>query len=936
MKLLRSPLRILSMLFALTAMLSSCSKGPSQYVNPFVGTAATGHTFPGATTPFGMVQLSPDTRIDGSWEGCSGYHYSDNLIYGFSHTHLSGTGVSDYGDILLMPQIGEPSFAPEEYASTFDHANEKAEPGFYSVRFDNGIEAKLTTTSRVGLHHYSFPKGNASVLLDLQHRDHLIDGTITVVDESTLSVKRVSSAWAREQHTYAHIVISEPCKFEFNEDSTKVLMHFSEETNSVSIKVGLSFTGTEGAKKNLDNELDHWDFDKVRSQATEAWNQVLNKIEVNDGDEEKLKTFYTALYHVMIHPNIAMDVDGMYRGMDGQLHKAEGFDYYTVFSLWDTFRATHPLFTIMDRKRTLDFIQTFLKMYEQGGRLPVWELCSNETDCMIGYHSVSVIADALAKGIDRFDQELALEAMVKSATWDHLGLPAYRRSGFLSVDDEHESVSKTLEYAYDDWCIAQVALRLGQEETYDRFMRRSNAWRNLLDPSTDLMRPRVNGGWLDPFEPREVNNHFTEGNSWQYSFFVPHDVEGLIQSVGGAKRFESVLDGLFSAETDTKGRTQPDITGMIGQYAHGNEPSHHMAYLYIYIDRPEKTEQRVHQILSDFYTSQPDGLIGNEDCGQMSAWYVMSSLGIYAVAPGRAEYAITEPFLDDFTVHLENNRTFTIADIEAAKEQGPFVSHFDLTGEGEAPTTEAPSEVIYVQPPVIQGKSMSFNDSIEVSFLVPEGTRLRYTIVQDGHIIDEYSDPFKTFYKTTNIRAQTELLVDDSIHKSAPVEAKFVKHPHPDWNVQLKSTYNPQYNAGGPEGLIDGILGDRNWRKGYWQGYQGQDFEAIIDMQEVKKVKSVGSSYLQDTRSWIIFPTRISHAFSLDGETWEEMYPVANGTPAQTEDVQLTRFTKSLWPLKEARFVKITATNYGTLPEWHQGHGGEAFIFIDEIEIETR
>ena len=473
----------------------------SDYVNPFVGTDFNGHTFPGATVPFGMVQLSPDTRIDGSWEGCSGYHYSDNKIFGFSHTHLSGTGVSDYGDILIMPQLGRGSFENSVYATSFSHDNEWARPGYYSVRLENNIVAELTASQRVGIHKYTFPAKSYSVVIDLQHRDKLLNGGFELINDSTLKISRVSSAWAQNQHCYAYLESSLPFKIEFNSDSTKARLRYNAESEVLLLKVGVSFTSTLGAQRNLKNEVTHWDFEKVRDEAKMTWDLELGKIEVED-NEEKLKTFYTALYHTMIHPNIATDVNGMYRGMDNKIHKAEVFNYYTVFSLWDTFRATHPLYTIIDRKRTRDFLHTFVKMYEQSGRLPVWELCSNETNCMIGYHSVSVIADALSKGIDDFDIEIAFEAMKRSATVDMFGMNAFMNNGFLFIEDEHESVSKTLEYAYDDWCIAQVAHYLNKPDDYRNFTLSSNAWKNLLDPDTKLMRPRRNSGWLEPFDPK--------------------------------------------------------------------------------------------------------------------------------------------------------------------------------------------------------------------------------------------------------------------------------------------------------------------------------------------------------------------------------------------------------------------------------------------------
>ena len=594
------------------------SQDYAKHVNPFIGTGGHGHTFPGATTPYGMVQLSPDTRIDGSWDGCSGYHYSDSIIYGFSHTHLNGTGVSDYGDILLMPTMGEPSFDNKSYSSTFSHANEKASAGFYSVTLDkHHIDVRLTTSTRVGFHEYTFNKaGQANIILDLHHRDKLLDGKIRVIDNKTIEILRRSEAWAQDQYVYARIEFNVPLEMikaiassEYLGNITKA--SFSKKVKKgekILVKVALSPTSYEGAKLNS-SEIKHWDFDKVHKDAIAAWNKELSKIEVSSDDKDKLAIFYTALYHTMMQPNIAQDLDGKYRGRDNQIHQAEGFDYYTVFSLWDTFRGAHPLYTLIDKKRTSDYINTFIKQYEQGGRLPVWELASNETDCMIGYHSVSVIADAMVKGIEGFDYEKAFEASKASAMRDVLGLEAYKKNGFISIDDDHESVSKTVEYAYDDWCIAQMAMLLDKKEDYHYFMKRSQNWKNLFDWETGFIRPKKNGGWDKPFDPREVNNNFTEGNAWQYTFFVPQDIQGMIQAYGGKEKFEDKLDAMFNSESKTTGREQVDVTGLIGQYAHGNEPSHHMAYLYNYIGKPEKTNEKVKYILDNFYKNAPDGLI---------------------------------------------------------------------------------------------------------------------------------------------------------------------------------------------------------------------------------------------------------------------------------------------------------------------------------------
>jgi predicted alpha-1,2-mannosidase len=953
----------LILLLGLSFQAFSQTKDFAKYVNPFVGTDGHGHTFPGATLPFGMVQLSPDTRIDGSWDGCSGYHYSDSIIYGFTHNHLSGTGVSDYGDILLMPVTGEPSFDNKKYSAKFDHKNEKAEAGFYSVKFYNGISAELTATTRCGFHKYNFPAGKASVILDLTHRDELLEGNIQIVDNKTIAVKRRSKAWATNQHTYAFIVFSKPFKYQFNSDKTKAILSFSIKPNEdLLVKTGISFVDEVGAKKNLEAEISGFDFQKVKNEARQAWNKELNKIEINDKSEEKLRTFYTALYHTMIHPNIATDVDQRYRGMDDKIHKAEGYDHYTVFSLWDTFRAAHPLYTIIDKKRTLDFIKTFLSQYQQGGRLPVWELAANETDCMIGYHSVSVISDAAAKGIKDFDLHLALDAMKKSATWDHLGLPQYIDHGHLTIEDEHESVSKTLEYAYDDWCIAQFAKMLGRQEDYLEFMKRSQYWKNLLDPETKLMRPKKNGSWLSPFDPSEVNNHFTEGNSWQYSFFVPHDIYGMIEMMGGAAAFEKKLDELFSVSSQTTGRTQVDITGLIGQYAHGNEPSHHMAYLYNYIGKPQKTQQRVNQIMNEFYSSKPDGLIGNEDCGQMSAWYVLSTLGMYQVAPGTTEFILGSPYVDQAIIHLENGNKFKITAENANNgncfsnainfngkllENASYIDYNQIMNGGELafvcseissidytkdlpPATKKEAAIVTV--PYFINSSRTFKDTLHVKVQPSYGNHtVRYTT--DGTKPGRTSNVFSNqiiIDKTTTIKA---ISISDSGEESHVVTAMFNKVPT-DVKVKLLSTYNRQYSAGGPEGLTDGIRGDANWRKGEWQGYQDTDFEAILEFDNAKEIKKISAGFLQDTRSWILMPTKVEFFSSENGIDFKSLGIIENKVSDKDYEVQIQDLSLMLKAPLQSRFIKVKAINYGTLPEWHQGSGYQAFIFVDEIMVE--
>lgn len=940
----------------LSITINSFSQKLHQWVNPMIGTGGHGHTYPGATVPFGMVQLSPDTRIDGSWDGCSGYHYDDTTIYGFSHTHLNGTGCSDYGDIMLMPTMGKGKILNSaSYSSTFSHKNEKASAGFYSVKLDkHNIDVRLTTSTRVGFHEYTFNQsGEANIVLDLNHRDKLLYGEVKIIDNKTIEILRRSEAWAKDQYVYARIEFNVPMKVfgkgnQTQNDKlfsgTEVAAYFSKTVKKgekILVKVSLSPTGFEGAKLNS-FEIKGWDFNKVKQDAEQLWDKELSKIEITSDNKDKKTIFYTALYHTMVQPNIAQDIDGKYRGRDNQIHKAEGFNYYSVFSLWDTFRAAHPLYTLIDKKRTADFINTFLKQYEQGGRLPVWELASNETDCMIGYHSVSVMADAMAKGIKGFDYEKAFEAAKHSAMLDHLGLDAYKKQGFISMDDEHESVSKTLEYAYDDWCIAQMALVLLKKDDYDYFMKRSQSWKNVFDWNTHFMRPKKNSGWDKPFDPREINNNYTEGNSWQYSFFVPQDIPGMIAAYGGDKKFEAKLDEMFSSESKTTGRVQADVTGLIGQYAHGNEPSHHMAYLYNYVGKPEKATEKAHLILDNFYKNKPDGLIGNEDCGQMSAWYVLSTMGIYAVTPGLPNWSVTSPYFSAIKVNFENKSTKTITkntDEYRLRTFDAYSPDDDLAPMEEDIYTYDPikefkryKEIIPV--PVIQAESKSFKDAMKVAIISKyPNDKIYYSISDTNDYLAKklplviYTEPFE-ITETATISAY----VKNDIDQSSTIAATFYKKPN-NYTIVIKSKYNPQYHAGGPEGLLDGIKGTENWRKGDWQGYQSQDFEAVVNLQSEKMVSDFNARFLQDSRSWILMPTKVDYYTSNDNVNFTLVGTITNTIDPKETDNKIHDFQLKLDKEISAKCIKVKAYNFGKLPEWHQGSGGDAFIFIDEITI---
>jgi hypothetical protein len=579
---------------------------------------------------------------------------------------------------------------------------------------------------------------------------------------------------------------------------------------------------------------------------------------------------------------------------------------------------------------------------------------------MIGYHSVPVIVDAYMKGITNFDAPLALEAMKKSATWDHLGLPALMQKGVLEMGDENESVSKTLEYAYDDWCIAQFAKALGNDNDYNNYIRRAQFYKNLLDTRTGFMRPRKNGNWISPFDPREVNNNFTEANSWQYSFYAPQDIDGYLKMIGGKKKLEEKLDQLFSQPTQTTGRDQSDITGLIGQYAHGNEPSHHIIYLYNFTGKAYKTQQKVHQVMNEMYHDAPDGLAGNEDCGQMSAWYVLSALGFYPVTPGTADYIIGTPLFPEAKIKLENGKTFTIkadgADdknfyVQSASMNGKpyvrsFLSYNDIMNAGEMSfkmgskpsafgSTNTPStsinDKLIVLNPVIDAGEMSFKGEKEVKiYSNQKGVIYRFT--RDGSSATSTSElylkPFKVF-KTTTINA---IAINNTGEKSYNTTASFREIPH-NWSIKLNTKFEPQYDGEGATGLIDGIRGEANWRKGNWQGYQGADLDALIDMKETKQISFVTAGFLQDTRSWIIVPRQFLVEVSTDGKNFTEVYSRDNFLPAEDMKVQLKQVVAKFDPIP-ARYVRVKAIQYGKLPDWHESAGSPSHLFVDEIDIE--
>lgn len=681
---------------AVVCLLGACStqdtpKSPVEYVDPFIGTGFHGHTYPGATVPFGAVQLSPDTRR-GNWDACSGYHYSDSTMLGFSHTHLSGTGCIDLGDILFHPTTQDITLVPEgdiykPYA--FSHADETATPGYYSVDLkEEGILAELTATTYAGVHRYTFPRDSkASIIIDLAHS--LTDETIYELEiektaDNELVGMRRSLGWVDNQYVYFVAQFSKPFQsVEFvssgqnvsadsllkGENLQAIATFNVSDDEPVIVKVGLSIVSAENARENLKHDIpEGFDFDAVRNAATQAWTDALGDIIVEGGTKDELINFYTALYHSKIIPNVVSDRNGEYRRHDMTIGRMpEGEKQYSTFSLWDTFRAWHPLMTLTDTMLVHDMVNSFLNMYDASGELPIWPLSAGETGTMIGYHSVSVIADAYLKGRRGFDAEKALQAMKVSSEKNKKGADYYIKNGFIPSNIKRESISCLLEFAYDDWAIAQMAKAMGHEEDYQTYIERSQNYINVFDGDTKFFRgKRLDGNWETPFNPLEVGRAYTEATAWQYRFFVPQDVNGLIQLFGGKDNFIQALDDLYTVESDVHG-DMPDITGLIGQYAHGNEPSHHMAYLYSYVGQPWKTQELTRRLLHEMYKPTPEGIVGNEDCGQMSAWYILSSLGFYPVCPGSNEFVLTSPLFEKATVRLANGNTLVITANDPAK-----------------------------------------------------------------------------------------------------------------------------------------------------------------------------------------------------------------------------------------------------------------------------
>lgn len=759
-------------------MISACGtaiKKPVDYTDPMVGTGYHGHTNPGATVPFGAVQLSPDTRAL-NWDACSGYHYDDSTLDGFSHTHLSGTGCCDLGDIFVRPTTNRPESGDSLYRPTlFSHNEETANPGYYKVNLkDEGITAELTATPHTGVHRYTFEQGKPAVIIfDLDHTlsgERIADAMIEYVNDSTIQGRRVTYGWVPDHHVDFTARFSRPVQnIEITNDGHAAVLEFDNDGKPLVMAVGISAVSPENAAMNLDSEVATLDFDAVKENSRKLWEDALGTITVEGGTDEQLATFYSALYHTMVAPNLMSDINGEYRNHKGEIAiLPNGGKYYSTLSLWDTYRAWHPLQTLINEELVCDMINSMLSMYDDSGELPIWPLASGETGCMIGYHSTSVIADAYLKGIRCFDAEKALKAMVESSNAHRKGSDINGILGYIPCDTRGESVSCALENGYDDWCIARMAEEMGNDSIASIYYSRAQNYWNIFDGNSKFFRGKhEDGNWTFPFHTNDVSRDLTEATPWQYRFAPVHDIAGLIDLFGGQEEFENALDSLFLVESNLEGQLS-DITGLIGQYAHGNEPSHHIAYLYDYIGKPWKTQEMTRRLLDEMYQATPAGICGNEDCGQMSAWYVFTSLGFYPVAPGSNEFALTTPLFKKSTIKLSNGNTLVITANNPNKNR--YIKKVELNGEDidlnyltysqiskggelkfiltDTPYTNrgtsinaAPysySKEHRVSIPFITDDLRLFADSIELKFgCATEGAVIHYTL--DGSVPDNNS-----------------------------------------------------------------------------------------------------------------------------------------------------------------------------------------------------
>ncbi len=945
----------------------------AKFVNPMVGTAAHGHTFPGPCLPFGMVQLSPDTRLEG-WDGCSGYHFSDTLLYGFSHTHLSGTGVSDYGDILLMPGSGPAHLSPDSaarfpFASLMSKNTEQASAGYYAVTLKkHGIRAELTATLRTGLHRYTFsrPRGNY-LFIDLRHRDKLLASGFTKFLKDELAGFRISSAWAERQHVYFYARFSSPVShYLFNSDSTQCLIYFGKlKNNQLVVQLAISPVDIQGARNNLVAEFKHFQFDQARQEAWQHWEAALSRIKITDSNEQRKRVFYTALYHTLIHPSLAQDADGRYRGMDHRTYTNDPSKVrYTVFSLWDTYRAAHPLYQLVYPDYNHQFVLTFLQHAAEVQRLPVWELSSCETYCMIGMHSIAVLANAYLHGntsLKNADTRLAVQTAL--ARSQHSGLH-YMAGGFIAANQNAESVSKTIENSLDYYAAGILGVEMDASKL-------AKSYQNLYNPNTGFFQAKANHAFVPRFDPREVNQHYTEANAYQYLFGAHHDIEGMVRCFAAdlfphpdypclsRSVLEARLDELFQQAPVLTGRQQADITGLIGQYAHGNEPSHHIAYLYNYAGRPHKTQELVRKICDEFYLDLPEGLVGNEDCGQMSAWYVFSSMGFYPTNPLSNYFDLGLPLFDKVEICVPDKKPIIITadktrgDLYLSKLPSPghYRLHLRYGDSLHFALSDQPayyddherclffSDALHENKdfkalPFLNYSASVFDDTVHVGIqsLNPSDRFVYRLLEKNSDAVPQNWKP----YASPVVLDRTALFQFGTLDTTTGrplhiLEAQFEKRNAP---VVLRSA-TPcanHYHGGGDDALIDHRKGSSDFRDGFWQGWWGRDVELVFETKPDRQVRSLRLRCLQDQRSWIFLPRSIQ----IWGGDQRTDLVLIGSIPVhhaqQPGEVDIFQY-ESTWP-KPYRFIKIVVQNSGSLPAWHISAGHDSWIFMDEIEFE--
>lgn len=977
---------ILAMLLMVGCREEQTIKEYVDYVNTFIGTDAHGHTYPGAALPFGMVQLSPDTGTEG-WDLCSGYHSSDSTIMGFSHTHLSGTGGADLGDILFMPANGNLLLRPgsadvpdDGYRSRFSHASERSEPGYYTVMLDDyQTIAEMTVTPRTGLHRYTFERDEPQhIVIDLNHgiADLTKEGYYRVVDSVTIEGYRRSQGWAEDHTVYFCARFSHPfdgvegqvegmptTDGEVRGTVVALAALYDEAIKELEIQVGISSASQSGARANLEAECTT--FSEARLAARQRWNSALSRIKVEgDSDDDKV-IFYTSLYHTMLAPTIISDADGGYASADGFAYRDSTLTAYGLFSLWDTFRALHPLFTIIEPERNAEFIRSMIRYYDQTGRLPVWDLNMNETNCMIGYHAIPVIADAYMKGLRDFDADKALEAMVASAMQPEWGgLAYYRANGYLPSDKQENSVSKALEYAYDDWCIARMAQQMGRDSIYRIFNERAQYYKNHFDPTDRFFKGRNAAGELNPdFDPTALSlwgsGDFTEGNGWQYNFFVPQDINTLIEMNGGDEQFVKRLDEMFTTE-GVKGNVS-DVTGLIGQYAHGNEPSHHVAYLYSYAGQPWKTAQRLDQIYN-LYTSSRDGICGNEDCGQMSAWYVLSAMGFYQVTPGSNIYVLGTPRFDRVTIEPEQGEKFVV-EVENLSPENIYIDEVLYNGQ--------PYDRSYITHEMIRNGgtlclTMSSEANREFGLKADDRPVSRITdgVVSSAQMLSEVvfepelSEPKRVFNGSITLHPKAHhaihytvdgtaptahstlmsndkgivlnegatlqmVAVDDDNRLSTVRKEKFYKSNMPPGTTISGTAPMQPYTAAGLPSLTDGLLGGDSYKSQAWLGYEGVNPEFVVELPSKMNVGKVLLSFLNKTNDWILPPKSIEIRTAQSAEPVRVRTAKRGYEPdgAQIVSIPVNANTDRL-------YIKLEG---GVLPLWHVNGGSKQWIFIDEI-----